>query len=150
MKKQITTLYEYQKWANTRILDAMAQQTEQDEKCLELMAHILLSELVWYSRIEGKPELPVWAKKSLNECKEMSTANNMLLAGLVAKQTDDSLNKDINYTNTKGNKYTNTVSQILTHLVNHSTYHRGQIIERLKGKIPAMPITDMIAFMREK
>jgi uncharacterized damage-inducible protein DinB len=150
MKKQLTTLFEYEKWANSRILDALTQLKETDEKCLEIMAHILLVQMVWYSRMEDKAAPPVWSKKSLGECRETYTVNNMVLAGFMAKQTDDTLTRVVKYQNTKGDKFSNTVTQILTHLFNHGTYHRGQIVERLKGKLPAMPVTDYIAFVREK
>ena len=150
MKKQLTTLVEYDKWANARILDSLTQLKDADEKCLEIMAHILLAQAVWYSRMDEKAAPAVWAKKSLEQCKEMNTVNNILLAGFMAKQTDDTLTSAVKYQNTKGDKFTNTVIQILTHIFNHSTYHRGQIVERLKGKLPVMPVTDYIAFVREK
>lgn len=150
MKKHITTLFEYEKWANARILDALSQLQETDEKSLEIMAHILLVQMVWYSRITGVPDTPVWAKKTLEQCREMYTVNNKILSPFMSQLTDDSLKREVDYKNTKGQKFTNTVTQILTHTFNHSTYHRGQIVERLKGKIPQMPVTDFIAFMREK
>jgi uncharacterized damage-inducible protein DinB len=150
MKKHISTLFEYEKWANARILDALAQLKETDEKALGLMAHILLVHMVWYSRIEGKAAPAIWAKKSLNECLETCKVNNIILDGFMAKQTDDTLSKTIKYQNSKGDKFSNSVIQILTHLFNHGTYHRGQIVERLKGKLPQMPVTDFIAYVREK
>jgi uncharacterized damage-inducible protein DinB len=150
MKKQIATLFEYEKWANAKILDALAQMKETDEKSLDIMAHVLLVQMVWYSRLAGVTEPSTWAKKTLDQCKELYAVNNKVLAPFIALLTDDSLKRDVDYKNTKGNKYTNTVNQILTHLFNHSTYHRGQIVQRLKGKIPQMPVTDFIAFMREK
>lgn len=150
MKKHITTLFEYEKWANAKILDALTQLKETDEKSLDIMAHILLVQMVWYSRISGVSDPPVWAKKTIEQCKELYSVNNKVLAPFFTRLTDDFLKKNIEYRNTKGQKYTNTVGQILTHLFNHSTYHRGQIIERLKGKIPQIPVTDFIAFSREK
>jgi uncharacterized damage-inducible protein DinB len=150
MKQQIKNLYEYEKWANARILDAIAQLKDPDEKILDLMAHILLVQMVWYSRMEGKASPPIWAKKSLNECKEVYAVNNKILSAFIAQQTNDSLERVVDYKNSKGEKYSNTVTEILTHLFNHSTYHRGQIVERLKGKLPQMPETDYIMFAREK
>jgi len=114
------------------------------------MAHLLLVQMVWYSRMEGKASPPIWAKKSLNECKEVYAVNNKILSAFIAQQTNDSLERVVNYKNSKGEKYSNTVTEILTHLFNHSTYHRGQIVERLKGKLPQMPETDYIMFAREK
>lgn len=150
MKKQLATLFEYEKWANARILDALAQLKEADEKSLEIMAHILLVQMVWYSRIANIPGPQVWAKKSLAQCKDKYEVNNKVLIPFFAQLTDESIKVEVDYKNTKGVKYTNTVAQILTHLFNHSTYHRGQIVERLKGKLPAMPETDYIVFLREK
>ena len=150
MKKHITALFEYEKWANAKILDALSQLQETDEKSLDILAHMLLVQMVWYSRIAGITDPPVWAKKTLEQCKEMYTVNNKILSPFMAQLTDDSLRKDIEYKNTKGQKFTNTSAQILSHMFNHSTYHRGQIVERLKSKIPQMPVTDLIAFMREK
>lgn len=150
MKKHFITLFEYEKWANANILDALSQLKEADEKVLDIMAHILLVQMVWYSRINNLPDPPVWAKKSLSQCKELYTVNTKILIPYIAQLTDETLKKEVEYKNTKGNKYSNTVSQILTHLFNHSTYHRGQIVEQLKGKLPQMPVTDYIAFLRTK
>jgi uncharacterized damage-inducible protein DinB len=150
MKEQIATLFEYEKWANAGILNALAQLKETDDKCLELMSHILLVQMVWYSRIAGVAAPPVWAKKSLEQCREIFAVNNKILTPFIAQQTNETLKKIIAYKNTKGDKFSNSAMQILTHLFNHSTYHRGQIVERLKGKIPVMPVTDFIVFIREK
>ncbi len=70
MKKHITTLFNYEMWANARILDALTQLQETDEKSLEIMAHILLVQMVWYSRIASLPDPPVWTKKTLGQCHE--------------------------------------------------------------------------------
>jgi uncharacterized damage-inducible protein DinB len=150
MKQQITSLFKYENWANARIIDAIVQLPEPDDKALELMSHILLVQMVWYSRIAGVAAPPVWEKKSLQQLKDMYTVNTKILIPFIEKQTKDTLNTIIDYKNTKGEKYSNTVTQILTHLFNHSTYHRGQIVELMKGKLPKMPETDYIVFLREK
>ncbi len=150
MNKQILSLFKYENWANARIIDALAQLPEQDEKSLELMSHILLVQMVWYSRMAGVAVPPVWEKKSFQQIKDIYEVNKKILTPFIEKQTKDTLNATIDYKNTKGDKFSNTVTQILTHLFNHSTYHRGQIVERLKGKLPKMPETDYIVFLREK
>jgi uncharacterized damage-inducible protein DinB len=150
MKQQITSLFEYEKWANARILDGISQLKEPDEKMLDIMSHILLVQMVWYSRMAGVAAPPVWEKKSLQQCKEIYAVNNKILEPFIAKQTKDTITSTVDYKNTKGEKYSNTVLQILTHLFNHSTYHRGQIVERLKSKIAKMPETDYIVFLRQK
>jgi uncharacterized damage-inducible protein DinB len=150
MKQQITSLFKYENWANARILESISRLQEPDEKILDLMSHILLVQMVWYSRIAGVTAPPVWEKKSFQQIKEIYEVNKKILTPFIEKQTKDTLNTIIDYKNTKGIKYSNTTAQILTHLFNHSTYHRGQIVERLKGKLPHMPETDYIVFLREK
>ena len=150
MKNHLNTLFEYEKWANAKILEALSELKETDENSLDIMTHILLVQMVWYSRISNLPDTPVWAKKTLAQCKDLYEVNNKVLAPFFAKLTDEFIENNVEYKNTKGNRYNNTVGQILTHQFNHSTYHRGQIVERMKGKLPAMPVTDLIAFMRMK
>lgn len=150
MNKQILSLFKYENWANARIIDALGQLQEPDEKSLELMSHILLVQMVWYSRIMGIAAPPVWEKKTFQQIKDIYEVNKKILTPFIEKQTKDILAEYKDYKNTKGDKFSNTVTQILTHLFNHSTYHRGQIVERLKGKLPHMPETDYIVFLREK
>lgn len=150
MNKQIHSLFKYENWANARMLESISLLKEPDDKILDLMSHILLVQMVWYSRIMGIAAPPVWDKKSLQQCKEMYEVNKKILTPFIEKQTKDTLNTIIDYKNTKGQPFSNTITQILTHLFNHSTYHRGQIVERLKGKLPQLPETDYIVFLREK
>ncbi|WP_064196728.1 MULTISPECIES: DinB family protein [Emticicia] len=54
----------------------------------------------------------------------------------------------IAYHNTKGDSFTNTISEIFSHLLLHSAYHRGQVVILLKGNIEQLPMTDYILFKR--
>ncbi len=150
MVKQIVTLFEYEKWANARILSALEELEETDEKSLDIMAHILLVPVVWHSRISNIPAPAIWAKKSLTECSELNNANIRTLSPYFESLTESELHRMIQYRNTGGVLFSNTVSDILHHVFNHGTYHRGQIVERIKGKLKQMPVTDMIVFLRGK
>jgi len=60
------------------------------------------------------------------------------------------LERVVTYRNTKGHAFSNPMWQMLQHLVNHGTYHRGQITPMLR-QLGATPLaTDMIAFYREQ
>ena len=63
--------------------------------------------------------------------------------------TPEQLSRPIPYVNTKGESWTNTVEDILTHAVIHSAYHRGQIAAdvRASGHTPAY--TDFIHGVRQ-
>ncbi|MGP8217352.1 MAG: DinB family protein [Bacteroidia bacterium] len=150
MKEHTQLLFQYEKWATARVLDAMKQLPIQDEKCLEWMAHILLAQQIWYSRLNyiSGPHSG-WEKKTLAECVKLFESNTNLWADYCNNLNEAELLKTITYKNTKGDTFENNVKDILTHVINHSTYHRGQIIAALKGKLPTLPSTDYIFFMRE-
>ena len=56
------------------------------------------------------------------------------------------------YTNTKGDLFTQTTGEIVQHVCNHSTYHRGQIVQGLRTFFPGdkVPATDYIWYCRKR
>jgi uncharacterized damage-inducible protein DinB len=149
MKEHLNQLLNYEKWANKQILDGLSTLAEQDERCLDLMSHILLVQMVWHNRITDKPQPPIWKNLPLAELYKMHEENSKTLDAFFANLTDKDMLAMVNYKDSKGNPYQNTLKDILTHLFNHSTHHRGQIKERLRGKIAEMPLTDFIFFLRK-
>jgi len=149
MKEHLTQFLRYEQWANKTILDALKQLLVVDEKTLDIMAHILLAQAVWYTRMVGQPSPKIWDKKTLDELYKMWEENNRALDMYFDKLSEKDFFQNIEYKNSKGDSFHNMVKDIVTHQFNHSTYHRGQIVERLKGKLPQMPVTDFIAFLRK-
>lgn len=150
MKEHLAILLGYEKWANKKILDALKTLAEQDERCLDLMSHILLVQMVWHNRIVNKPQPPIWNKMPLEELYKIHEENSKTLDAFFTKLTDKDLFGTVKYADSKGHPYENTLKDLLTHLFNHGTHHRGQIKERLRGKVSEMPLTDLIFFLREK
>jgi len=62
---------------------------------------------------------------------------------------EEDLSRRVDYTNSQGERWSNTIEDILTHVVLHGTYHRGQIatIVRQSGETPAY--TDYIHAVRQ-
>ena len=149
MKEHLALLLRYEKWANKKILDALKELPVPDEKALDIMSHILLVQMVWYSRIVNQTAPPVWDKKSLADLFSLHEENYKVLDAWMSKLSETDFSKIIEYKNTKGEPFKNTIKDILTHVFNHSTYHRGQIVERMKGKLPKMPDSDFIIYFRE-
>ena len=71
---------------------------------------------------------------------------NNFWANFQADQFDDK----VSYTNSQGKAYSNTVKDIVTHNVNHATYHRAQINQLLRQNGYEPVLTDFIAYRREK
>ncbi|MBL7865765.1 MAG: damage-inducible protein DinB, partial [Cyclobacteriaceae bacterium] len=58
--------------------------------------------------------------------------------------------KVVQYTNTKGQSFSNTVRDILFHVANHTTHHRGQIISDFRQSGIQPLVTDFIFYIRDK
>jgi uncharacterized damage-inducible protein DinB len=72
------------------------------------------------------------------------------LLAFVNKLSPQDLDGSFEYRDTKGNSHRNLFRETLQHLVNHGTYHRGQVTTLLR-QLGAKPIgTDLIAFYRER
>ena len=62
---------------------------------------------------------------------------------------DGGLTESVSYQNIRGQDFNNTVGQIIAHVMNHGTFHRGQIITMLRGAgYKDLKQTDLIAFFR--
>lgn len=92
--------------------------------------------------------MPVWPDLSVQDCElRIRELSRRILD--VIPSTVDSLSRKVSYTNSKGEAWTSTVEDILTHVVIHSAYHRGQIASDLRtaGQKPAY--TDYIHAVRQ-
>jgi uncharacterized damage-inducible protein DinB len=113
------------------------------------MGHIIGAEYLWLSRLEGKPaELAVWPDLSVDDCGgRLQELSGRLLKTLGARR--QRLSETVAYTNSKGESWTNTVEDILTHVTIHSAYHRGQIASELRAAGQEPAYTDYIHAVRQ-
>lgn len=116
------------------------------EKSHELLCHIVNAHQVWNSRIDGTEPTGVWELITLDQVEELNLAN-CRKTKLFLENRD--LSEVISYTNTKGESFRNTILEILFHIVNHGTYHRGQIATDCKNHGVTPLVTDYI-FQRRK
>jgi uncharacterized damage-inducible protein DinB len=147
MMQHLRRLLRYDVWANQETLRSLKQ--DPPPRSLSWMAHIVGAEYLWMARLRRHDQtLPVWPELDVEACgqrlDELSRLWPEYLGG-----TSDCLAEKVPYTNSKGEAWTSTVEEILTHLVIHSAYHRGQIASdvRANGGIPAY--TDYIHAVRQ-
>lgn len=139
----------YDDWANQEVLAAM-QSGGADERSLALLAHIVAAERLWLERVRREPQSsPVWPRATLETCAAGLKEMGRLWREYLEKNTDDALAEPVSYKNSKGEPWTSTLADILTHVVMHSAYHRGQIASHMRsaGKAPAY--TDFIHAVRQ-
>ncbi len=119
------------------------------EKCLATANHILVAQKIWNNRIEGVSSVhfELWEPAStqkLTDYNDEEFQKSMYLLG----KSDLSL--IVPYTNNQGHQFTNSIQEILFHVVNHSTYHRGQVIIQLKDAGIEVASTDYIFSKRKQ
>ena len=156
--ERIRALYEYNRWANARTLDA-ASRLRSDEftkdlgssypSLRDMLAHVLSAEWIWLRRWQGtspKALLDPAEFPSISQLRARWAEVERELAEFVAGVTEESLETTISYVNTKGERWTYPLWQMLQHVVNHSTYHRGQVTTMLR-QLGAEPVaTDFLVF----
>jgi uncharacterized damage-inducible protein DinB len=136
-------------WADRLALDALRRAKPLDPKVLELFAHTLAAEHVWYARLTAEaPRVTVWPQLSLEECERLTNENQAVLSRYVDELLADDLGRGITYKNSAGAQFTSTVEDILLHVSLHGAYHRGQITSALRGAGVIPNPTDYIAFIR--
>ena len=136
-------------WANREVLAAIRAATTVPPRVHGVMAHIVGAERLWLRRLgHDGTVLPVWPQLSIDhidsELRSLSADWNAWSASL----DDAALARVVDYINTKGEPFSNTVADILSHASHHSAYHRGQIATLLvqSGELPAY--TDYIECVR--
>jgi uncharacterized damage-inducible protein DinB len=141
-------LLRYDVWANRETLRSLMQSAP--PRSLEWLGHIVGAEYLWMARLRRRHEtLPVWPVLDVKACGERLDELSRLWPEYL-EDAPDSLTEAVPYTNSKGEAWTNTVEEILTHVVIHSAYHRGQIASdvRANGGVPAP--TDYIHAVRHR
>ncbi|MCU0392519.1 MAG: damage-inducible protein DinB [Thermoflexibacter sp.] len=141
-------LFEYGHHFNQKLADVIAQREQEiPEKAKLLFSHILNAHHVWNNRILfAENPYGVWDLQATQDLASIDE-KNYRHSLLILENVD--LANEINYLNSKGLAFKNTVRDILFHLVNHSTHHRGQIstLFRQNGIEPL--VMDYIFYKRQ-
>ena len=159
---EIRTLFDYNTWANHRELDAATQlPPEQFTKPLgssfssvrDTLMHICGGEWIWHERFEGRSSSAIPDLASIQTVEALRThwlPQEARLLAYVQKLTQADLDRVIEYKTINFGMYQNPLWQSMQHVVNHGTYHRGQITTMLR-QLGAKPIlTDLMHFYRER
>ena len=152
----------YNVWANKRIIEVLYALAEKQVD-LEIISsfpslrktvyHTWSAEDIWLQRLQQVTE-PVWLAGSytgtFSEACDCWGRCSEAFAELLDRHADDnSLKEVIHYLDLKKNLHSTPVFDILHHVFNHSTYHRGQIVSILRQLgVQEIPGTDFIGYIR--
>jgi uncharacterized damage-inducible protein DinB len=160
--QEIQLLYDFNAWANRRALAAVEKLTAEQftrqmgssfSSVRDTLAHIYGAEWIWLERFQGRSPaaLPdVRQFQDLASLREQWLRHEVLLLAFVQRLTQLELDREMEYKTLKFGVYHNPLWQSMQHLVNHGTYHRGQVTTLLR-QLGAKPIlTDLMHFYRER
>jgi uncharacterized damage-inducible protein DinB len=159
----LNTLIEYHYWARNRLLDALEPLTlEQYNKDLgssfksirETVVHIYAAEWAWYSRWKGTSPTALLTSERFPDVDAIRRAwadNEANIRAFTSSLGLDGISRVIPYRLLNGTEGSSPFWQMLQHVVNHASYHRGQVTTMLRqlGAAPAKSM-DMIAFYRQR
>jgi len=151
----------YTGWASRRLLEAAAALTPEEltrdfgtatKSVLGTLVHIMAADRIWLRRVQGESptvivnpdeyDLAVLKSKWVVVLDEWSK----WVSGL----DDDTVRSIVRYKTTEGREYAQPIWQIVLHVVNHGTHHRGQVSGFLRALSRTPPPLDLSFFYREK
>lgn len=159
--EEIRELFTYNAWANRRIFDAVAPlPTEAYTRDLkssfasihDTLAHIVGAERLWLARWRGEPGTLMKGADfpSLADVRKAWDGVEAERAKYLGALTTPMLTKEITIKPTSGGQYVHRLIETLQHAVDHSSYHRGQIVTMMRQVGVKPPSTGLIGFYRER
>jgi uncharacterized damage-inducible protein DinB len=159
---EVRELFEFNAWAHRRMFDTLgALSTEQYFRDLKsshgglhgTLCHIVWAEQLWLNRWLGKPNPAVPQGRDLTTLAaararwdSIETEREAFLGGLTERRLDET----VAVKPSTGGEYLHTFREMFRHTVDHSSYHRGQLVTLLRQVGATPPSTGLIVFYRER
>jgi uncharacterized damage-inducible protein DinB len=161
--RELHTLIDYHYWATDRMLTAVEplspEQFVRDmgnsfRSVRDTLSHLQSAEWVWLSRFQGSSPTSALPHERFADVAAVRTAWAETEAGLraFAESLDEAgLERVLEYRLLSGQEAATPIAHLVQHLVNHGTYHRGQVTTMLRQLGAAGPKSlDLITFYRER
>ncbi len=143
------TLFGYDVDSNRKVLDFMFSDGPPNDRAVKIFAHIIAAHKMWLDRLERGVEVPMpdlWPDTGADElhglCEEM---NRLWMEYLESDKAKD-LSTGVSYINMKGAEVTKPAYDILTTVIIHASYHRGQIANFASDGERQAPFIDYIFY----
>lgn len=149
-------LFEYSEWANARFLECVRGLSEEQftrvipssyPTIRDTLAHMAFAEWLWLQRWQGNfpTQRPDWAHEpSLDAIDMRFRAIAEEREHLLMTLTDDDVSRELHYRNLANEPYTAILGELMAHVVNHATYHRGQLTTMIRQAGGTPPSTDLV------
>jgi uncharacterized damage-inducible protein DinB len=163
MKEVLTQLAAYSIWANRQIIDTIHLLPEEKQKqqvpssftsLFTTLLHMYDAESIWWQRMKLQERISKPSDDFNGDMKELG--DNLLYQNKqwhewIVNSSEHQLEHVFHYQNTKKEQFKQPIYQMLVHMLNHGTYHRGQLVNMLRQlEVEKIPATDFIVWSRRK
>ena len=160
--KQIVTQYaSYNLWANIVFIDYIKKLTNEQQHAFaassfpslfKTIVHMWETERNWLKRLQFEENIPVAGGEvniSFDEAAASLLKESASITAWINKATPEKIEHVVAYQNSKREQFKQPVFQILLHLFNHQTYHRGQLVSMFHQlQLGNIPNSDFISWSR--
>lgn len=160
LASHLQQLLAYHQWAYERILEAVAPLDEEAYRAPRglffgslhgTLNHLAVVDRIWFARVQREP----WQFERLDAeaAPDRAGLADFLNDGVgawrlwLSKQTDATLGAQLDYRNMAGQEHRQSLANIVQHLVNHGTHHRGQMSAAITALGHKAPLLDYIYFL---
>lgn len=163
MKEILVQLSAYHLWANSLLLDAINPLPEERQKqevpssfssLFKTVLHMLDAESIWWQRMKLQERMIIPSESFSGNMKELSNHllnQNRQWHKWIMNANEHQLQHVFHYQNSKREQFKQPIYQMILHVFNHGTYHRGQLVNILRQiGIEKVPQTDFIIWSRKK
>ena len=163
MKEILSQLSAYHIWANQLLLDVINQLPEEKQKqevpssfrsLYTTLLHMLDAESIWWQRMKLQERIQRPSENFNGTAKELGSIllhQNKQWNEWIVAANDHQLQHVFQYQNSKREQFKQPIYQMLLHVFNHGTYHRGQLVNILRQiGVEKIPGTDFIYWSRRK
>jgi len=160
--EEIRQLYDYNRWANHRVLSASGALDAEAlvrpmghsfSSLRDTLAHIIGAEWIWLERWLGRfpkalldPDTFPTLRSLEDRWERVESDQKQFIQALTRERFD----QDLAYINRVGERFSYALWQQMVHVVNHSSYHRGQVTTLLRQLGAKAVSTDFLAYYDEK
>lgn len=169
LKEHVYLMADYNQWMNQKIYEVVGtlspENLHEDKgaffgSIFATLNHICVGDTLWLKRFSpvlqrfqsfkpimdlATPEaLDQFVANNFNDLKDRRQLLDEILLEVTSLLTDEQLLEPINYTNSKGVAGSKTLFNLLMHLFNHQTHHRGQVTTLLSQSGLDVGITDLV------
>lgn len=150
--KNFRRLFDYDRWANQAALASLNSIAGPGEKPLKVFAHVLGAERLWRSRFDdpNPPNAQPWPALSAEESRSTIDETHQRWVALLDQLNDEKLDDDLVYRTTQGIEFKTPIRDVLTHLLMHSAYHRGQVAAAVREAGGKPALTDYVYYLRQQ